>query len=273
MIWGAGLLVLFLLAPACQRPSESSEGLALATTTSYLEAAVRDLLGDPVRVVRLAEPGTCPGHFDVRPSQVQELRSCAVVFRFDFQKSLDARFADAGTNRPPAAEIAIRGGMCRPDSYLSVCHQAADHLVRLKLLAQTNAESRLHSISNRLDALSRVVANRVRQAGLGGASVITSGHQRDFCQWLGLDVVATFRAADAASIREIQETIDVGKLAQIKFVIGNLPEGHRTADALAERLKTRVVVFENFPALRDGRVSFDEMLTANTDALLKSATP
>jgi zinc transport system substrate-binding protein len=272
-IWGAGLLVLLLLAPACQRPSEAGEGLALATTTSYLEAAVRDLLGDQVRVVRLAEPGTCPGHFDVRPSQVQELRRCAVVLRFDFQKSLDSRLADAGTNRPHAAEISIRGGMGQPDSYIAVCRQAANHLVGLKLLAQTNAESRLRSISNRLDALSRVATNRVRQAGLVGASVITSVHQRDFCQWLGLNVVAAFRAADTASISEIQEAIDAGRLAQIRFVIGNLPEGRRTSDALAERLKTRVIVFENFPALKDGRVSFDEMLSANTEALLRGATP
>jgi hypothetical protein len=48
-----------------------------------------------------------------------------------------------------------------------------------------------------------------------------------------------------------------------------LPEGHRTADALAERLKARVVVFGNFPALERGRVSFDDLLIGNVEALVK----
>jgi len=39
--------------------------------------------------------------------------------------------------------------------------------------------------------------------------------------------------------------------------------------ALAERRKARVVVFENFPRLRQGRISFDTMLMANVEALPK----
>jgi ABC-type Zn uptake system ZnuABC Zn-binding protein ZnuA len=161
--------------------------------------------------------------------------------------------------------------MCRPDNYLAACRQVADHLVALDLLARTNANTRLQAITSRLDALSRGATNRLAQTALAGSPVIASAHQGDFCEWLGLKVVAAFRAADTASIGEIEEAIDAGKLAQIKLVIANLPEGRRTADALAERLKARVVVFENFPALRNGRVSFDEMLSGNVETLLRAA--
>ncbi len=43
----------------------------------------------------------------------------------------------------------------------------------------------------------------------------------------------------------------------------------RVADALAARLGGQVVVFENFPALRKGRVSFVEMASRNLQALLQ----
>jgi len=265
------LLLLALAVVGCHRSEAPAGGPKIATTTSYLEAAARDLLGDNLSVVRLAEPGTCPGHFDIRPSQVAELRQCRALLRFDFQKSLDAKLAGAETNQPRVAQVLLPGGMCRPDSYLSACRQIADHLVALDLLARTNADARLQSIASRLDALSRDATNRVARAGLAGSPVIASGHQRDSCQWLGLKVVAAFRAADTASIGEIEEAIAAGQLAQIKLVIANLPEGRRTADALAERLKARVVVFENFPALRNGRVSFDEMLSANVETLVRTA--
>jgi zinc transport system substrate-binding protein len=255
----------------CQRNQGPTSGPPIATTTSYLEAAAHDLLGDDVSVLRLAEPGTCPGHFDMRPSQMVDLRRCRALLRFDFQKSLDAKLAADGTNGPHVVEITLRGGMCRPASYLSACRQVAAQFTSLGLLAPNNSETRLQSIAARLDALSHQATNRVAQARLTGLPVISSGHQRDFCEWLGLRVVATFRAADTASIAEIEEAIDAGKLGQVKLVIANLPEGRRTADALAERLKARVVVFENFPALRDRRVSFDEMVSGNVEALLRDA--
>jgi zinc transport system substrate-binding protein len=265
------LFVLLFATAGCHRSDAPANGPKIATTTSYLEAAARDLLGGNLSVVRLAEPGTCPGHFDIRPSQVAELRQCRALIRFDFQKSLDAKLAGTDTNQPRVAQVSLPGGMCRPDSYLAACRQIADHLVALDLLARTNADTRLQAITSRLDALSREATNRLAQAGLAGSPVIASAHQRDFCEWLGLRVAAAFRAADTASIGEIEEAIDAGKLAQIKLVIGNLPEGRRTADALAERLKARAVVFENFPALRNGRVSFDEMLSANVETLLRAA--
>ena len=270
---GAALVLALLVLTGCHRSEAPASGPKIATTTSYLEAAARDLLGDNLSVVRLAEPGTCPGHFDIRPSQVTELRQCRALLRFDFQKSLDAKLAGSGTNGPRVAEVALRSGMGRPDSYLAACRQIADHLVALDLLARTNANTRLQAIASRLEAVARDATNRLAQTGLAGSPVIASGHQKDFCEWLSLRVAAAFRAADTASIGEIEEAIDAGQLAQIKLVIANLPEGRRTADALAERLKARVVVFENFPALRNGRVSFDEMLSANVETLLKIGTP
>jgi zinc transport system substrate-binding protein len=268
---GAALVLGLLVLPACHRPDAPASGPKIATTTSYLEAAARDLLDDNLSVVSLAEPGTCPGHFDIRPSQVAELRQCRALLRFDFQKALDAKLAGAETNKPRVAQVLLPGGMCRPDCYLAACRQIADHLVALDLLARTNANTRLQAIASRLEALARDATNRVAQAGLAGSPVIASGHQKDVCEWLGLKVVAAFRAADMAGIGEIEEAIDAGNLAQIKLVIANLPEGRRVADALAERLKARVVVFENFPALRNGRVSFDETLSANVDTLLRAA--
>lgn len=266
------ILVVALALAGC-RPSWTSAGPRLATTTTYLEAAARDLLGDRLEVVRLAQPGTCPGHFDLRPSQVAELRRCRALLRFDFQKSLDARLAGTTEDGPRIVSVAVAGGMGNPRSYLDACRQIADPLVALGLLAPTNAETRLAAISGRIEAAARAATNRIAQAGLVGAPAIASGHQRDFCAWLGLDVVATFRPADTASVREIEEAIAAGNLGQVRLIVANLPEGRRTADALADRLEARVAVFENFPTLRGDGVSFDGMLAANVEALLHAAAP
>ena len=262
------LIVLSLSLPACDRPKVEKKAPAIATTTSYLEAATTDVAGDEVRIIRLAEPGTCPGHFDIRPSQVQELRQCRVLLRFDFQKSLDGLLTSSETNGPRVAEVAISGGMCQPQTYLTACRQVAEALISVDLLDRTTAQKRLELIGFRLDQLSQQATNQIAQAGLRGAPVIASRHQKEFCQWLGLNVVANFRPADTASVGEIQEAIGAGKVDHVNLVIANLPEGRRTADALAERLKAKTVVFDNFPNVHKGKISFDQMLAANVQRLL-----
>ena len=266
------LALFFLLASGGCHRSEIA-GPAIATTTSYLESAALDVLGEDEGIIRLAEPGTCPGHFDIRPSQATELRRCQALLRFDFQESLDPVLDGSSTNRPFVVAVAIHDGLCRPASYISACRQIADAFVAHGLLERTNADMRLQSITARFDSLTRQSTNRVAQAGLAGQPVIASVHQSDFCAWLGLKVVASFRAADTSSVAEIDEAIRAGKFAEVKLIVANLPEGRRTADALAERLKARVAVFGNFPALEHGRVSFDDLLAGNLAALLEAARP
>jgi ABC-type Zn uptake system ZnuABC Zn-binding protein ZnuA len=107
--------------------------------------------------------------------------------------------------------------------------------------------------------------------GLKDTPVIVSVHQEAFCKWLGLRPVALFTGDDEAGVGQVDAAVKQGEQAGAKLVIANLPEGRRVADALAERLKAKVVVFGNFPALNNGQSSFDDLLKANVSALLEVA--
>ena len=123
------LITAWIISAGCSRDSGDSPGaLRLGAANSYLECAAHDVLGTPVNFVRLAEPGTCPGHFDLRPSQVSDLRLCRAILRFDFQKSLDERLIDSSTNAPRMIEVSVKGGMCQGASYTNACRQIADSL-------------------------------------------------------------------------------------------------------------------------------------------------
>ncbi len=243
----------------------------LAVTTSFLECAARDLLGDSVHIVRLAEPGACPGHYDVRPSQAMEVQACQALARFDFQNHLDTQLKLAAQCQ--IISVAPRGGLCCPESYMAACRQLADGFIALHWLAAEKAEEKLKSLAARSDAQAAHLRRLVQQAGLAGTPVLASGHQKDFCEWLGLKVAATFRSADTAGIAEIDRAIAAGELSQVKLVIANLPEGRRTADALGEHLKAKVVVFANFPLIKASRMSFDELLADNVQALIHASRP
>ena len=243
----------------------------VAASNSMLECAAKDLLGEATPVLRLAEPGMCPGHFDLRPSQVEQLRHTRVLLRLDFQKSLDSKLASAADEGLHIAEVRVSGGLSEPDSYLQACRQTADALIAAGLLDRAAADLRLAVIRKRVQQTAARCLEQVE--GLRGAPVVASTHQQAFCKWLGLRPVAEFSAADSARASQIERAIRQGQQAGAMLVIANRPEGRRLADALAERLGARVAVFGNFPSLDAGHASFDDLVEANVRALLEAAKP
>jgi len=265
----AALIGLAALAVGCRdelprRPAE------VAASNSYLECVARDLLGPEAQVSSLAGPGMCPGHFDIRPSQVAELRQCRILLRLDFQKGLDAKLTGATDEGLRIVEVRVPGGLCEPAGYVAACRQAADSLVQAGLLERRAADRRIGEIAARADATAARVRREV--AGLANTPVLASVHQQRFCTWLGLKVVGTFTGADTAGVGQVNEAVRKGEQAGVKLIVANLPEGRRVADALARRLGAKVVVFGNFPAA-GGRSPFDDLVVGNVRRLLEAARP
>ncbi len=257
----------------CRREDERSAppaaAMLVAATNSYLEAAAGDILGSTAAVFRLAEPGTCPGHFDIRPSQIEALRRCRLLLRLEFQASIDQRLARLREQGLGTAVIRIPGGLCEPDSYLAACRQVAEALVEAGLVDRATADDRLRAAGSRVQAQAARCRERIEAEGWHGRPVICSLHQEAFCRWLGLEVAGTFSGADTASIGQVEQAIRAGESLSVAAVIANRPEGRKVADVLSRRLNAPVAVFGNFPEFRDGgHPPFDALLVANVEALL-----
>lgn len=253
-------------------PPEPSSGPPVATTSPLLGCAVLEMLGPDAAVLSLTGPGMCPGHFDVGAGQVRALRGVRLLLRFDFQADLDKLLephADAGLRIVP---VKIPGGMAEPRSFTAICEQVADALVAEGLLDREAADARLADVQARMESLETWAREAVRAAGLAGQPVLASRHQAAFCRALGLDVKATFSAGDTAGMREVESALAAGRAAGATLVIANRPEGRQAADALAESLDARVVVFDNFPDSwpRDG---FEAMVRGNVQRLRAEVRP
>ncbi len=243
---------------------ETSPPPKVAASTSYLECATREFLEDGEPVLRLAGPGMCPGHFDIRPSQIDQLRTCRMLLRQDFQASLEAKLSDLKAAGLQIASIKIPGGLCEPESYLCACRQTADAFVAAGLLDRTDADDRLEKVVERMASLSEWAKGQMEAAKLKDAPVLAGRHQAAFCRFLGLNVVDTFRGSDTAGISEIDTAVRSARSAGVKIIIANLPAGRGLADSLADRLGAKVIVFGNFPTGE----GFDKLIRDNVTKLV-----
>ncbi len=247
----------------CERAARGTPPADFAVSSTWLEAALHDLLERPVGVTRLAPPGACPGHFDLRPSQVRALHEARLLLRFDFQAALDAKLVGQNVQ---VVEIGAPFGMCVPAGYVAACEQIGAALVEAGVLTSDVRTTQCNAVRRRLEQVGERLKRQVTRAGWSGARVITSRHQAEFCRFLGLDVAATLSGADTASFGEIELAIRAGGAA--RAIIANQPEGRRLADALAQRLSVPVVVFDNFPDDEQHDCRFDRLLETNVARFL-----
>jgi ABC-type Zn uptake system ZnuABC Zn-binding protein ZnuA len=256
----------------CSRSDDTAQ-TELAVTNTYLESIVVDLLGKEAGIICLTEPGMCPGHFDVRPSQVARLRTCRLLLRFDFQSTLDAKLAPLADHGLVIAEIRPEGGLSTPTAYLEGCRQTAAALVQVGLMSEADADARLSAIAERMATLDSWVRDEVETAQLVGQRTLASVHQQGLCEWLGLKVVGTFRGADTVGVAELESAVRAGTQSPVTLVAANRAEGRRVADALADRLAATVVMLDNFPDRDDGPPHFDTLVRANVRRLLAVSRP
>ncbi len=263
-----------LLVDGCGKGrAESDLPTEVAATNSYLECVARDLLDEGAPVVQLSSPGMCPGHFDLSPSQAQQLQTSRLLFRFEFQTALDARVSDLVEAGLCICPVRAEGGLCCPATYAAACRQAADALVKAGLLPETRVQPRLERIARRMAELEQRCRRQIQDAGLAGRPVVCSVHQEAFCRWLGLEVVGTFKAADVEALGTMAKVIENGRDGGASLVIANRSEGRRLADGVGSWLAAEVVVFGNFPDSAIGQRTFDDLVDANVEALIAAAEP
>jgi len=256
---------------SCENRNNKQNPPDIAVTNSYLQCAVEDLCQDGPNIFCLAPPGMCPGHFDVSPAEVNKLCKCRILLLFDFQKGIGESLSRIKAKGLKTGLVQALPGLCVPETYLAACQDVCNILSAQYPKKGAEYSKRLKLIEKRLENLSNELLTGTKQCGLESAKVLASDHQAQFAQWLGLDVIATFVGSDIETVSNIHQCLEKARKNTVRFIIANRQQGTVLADALAERLGAKVVVFGNFPEAGSDQNGFDLLLRKNVETLIKAA--
>lgn len=265
--------VLVITVAGCRQTNAPEGTVEIAVTNSYLGSAVRDLCGDDTGILSLAPPGMCPGHFDISPGQVRQLRRCRLLLLFDFQQQIRQSLARLEVNGLGVHLVQTPAGLCVPDTYIETCRRVCEILSRAYPEQAAQFQERLSAIRKRLETLTTELRAAVAECDAASAKVLVSNHQSRFAEWLGLEPVGAFIGGDIETAANIDHCLRRAGGRQVRFVIANRQEGTALAEALAGRLQARAVVFSNFPPQVAGGPAFDTLVRDNLQALLTAAKP
>ena len=264
--WPAALLVGVALASCREAPRPIIAG------TGHIQAIVRELTDGEREVRTLIPPAMCPGHFDMRPSDLEALARGGLLIVAAWQRHL-----------PNVADV-IQAARVSPDrlcvidvpeNWMVPARQAEAIEAVARVLedhppdpvpdATTKAAGRVQAVR----AFGQQLKRRLAKAEPGDVGVLCDEQQADFVRWAGFDIAATYGRPEDLSVAVVEHLIEQGRRRRVALVIDNLQSGDaKTGAALARDIGAVHVVLSNFPGGFDGTETWEKAVERNVGLLL-----
>jgi zinc transport system substrate-binding protein len=264
------LLALTALALLCLSASPANAGpapgvrLVVASDTILSGMAASLLPPGKYAVEAILPPGQCPGHYDVKLSDIEKTKNAELVIAFRGMP-----FMETTAMRREALLLVDAGdrNWMTPDSYVRGISILAERLAERFPADGKEIMKRKRETTRAVMAGAKALGERLRRAGLSGRAVIASSMQKEPLVWMGFRVAAEYGRPESLSAREVVRLVRIGRERNALLVADNLQSGPDTGKGIAEALGTPHVVLSNFPSEKGYLTTLGE----NVESVLAAA--
>ena len=214
---------------------------------------------DHFSVEAVLPPGQCPGHYDIKLSDIEKMKKAALIISFLGMPFADKTVVDDLRN--VRIDASGRNWMT-PDSYIHGLDLISDELAKRFPAHRLNIMERKDKETLKINAAATRLFSDIKHTAIFGKPVIVSSMQKEMVQWMGFRVVAEYGRPEALSAKDIVRLTKKGKEQGIIAVIDNLQSGPDTGKRIAEALGASHVVLTNFPADKGYLTSLEDNVKA-----------
>jgi zinc transport system substrate-binding protein len=265
------LLTLIILPLGCT--SEATPNLKVVTTTSLIASIVEKVGGDKIEVGNIIPAAQCPGHFDVKPSDMKVLSDAKLFLMHGWQGEMFSTDLIESADNPEIKVVSLNipGNWMTPTVQAQAVGNITSALSEIDpnnaSYYQNNAQSELAAITAKGNELKAKLA----AGNLSQINILCDAQITDLVQWAGFNVVASYPRPEDISAKKMQELIDQGKQGGVVLVIGNLQSG--TSDAgvtMAAGIGAVQVTLSNFPGGFDNTETWEKAIAKDVNLMLET---
>ena len=240
--------------------------------SSFIANIVQDVAGDKVETRTLIPPGVCPGHYDVKSSDIEALASSKALIIHNYQQNYQNIVGAVEAAENPDLVITVlnvTGNWMVPAVQAEGVGEIAEALGEIDpenvAYYQQRATERAQAISTKGEQ----VQQRLTDAGVEGVKVLCAEMQAGFVSWAGFDIVATFGRPEDLTPAQVADLIDEAQGAVVALIIDNLQSGSTTLGASLEQDVAAIpVTISNFPGGLADTETWEKAIDRNVDLLL-----
>ena len=273
-----GILVLSLVIASilggCQ--STKTSLLKVVTSTSLITQIVERVGGNLVDVVNIIPPAQCPGHFDVKPGDIQKLADADLFLLHGWQGETFSQDLIATANNPDLTVVNINVKVGENTNWMTppVQQAAVDKVVAA--LSEVDAENAAvyqelaAEYKDSVTAKEAEIEARLAEANLAGINVMCSDQLPGFVQWTGLNIVDVFGRPDSFTPQVVQELVDTGREDNVTLIIDNLQSGQDAGKGIAEELGCARIILTSFPGGFDNTETWEKAIDYDIELILEA---
>ena len=264
-----GVLVMFLVRAQHAQPSVDIVG-----GSAFISNIIQDVAGGKLESRPFIPPGMCPGHYDVKPSDIEALANSKAFFVHNYQQNYEnvTGLIEAAQNPDLIVTVInITGNWMTPP----VQAEAVDEIAQaLGELDEEDAAHYQEKAAERVQAIldkGQEVKSILLEAGVEEVKVICAEMQAGFVGWAGFDIVATYGRPEDLSVADVEQLVVEAKEAGVALVIDNLQSGATaTSKIMAQDIGAIQVTISNFPGGFDNTEIWEKAIDKNIDLLLEA---
>jgi zinc transport system substrate-binding protein len=271
LAWGiAATLTLGACAPA------ETANLNVVSSTSLIAQIVTRVGGDEVSVINIIPPAQCPGHFDIKPGDIQKLADADLFLLHGWQgEKFSQELIDSAEN-PDLTIVSLDIQTTESDNWMvpSVQREATDRIA--DALCQVDSENstvyqqRATEYSNAISAKEAELRTELDQVDLSAINVMCAQMQAGFVNWLGLNIITSYGRPDSFTPQVVRELVDTGRENNVSLIIDNLQSGQDAAKAVAEELGCTRIILSNFPGGFTDTETWEKAIDKNVALVLEA---
>jgi len=218
----------------------------IVTSDTLLSGMIASLL-PPNRysIKAILPPGQCPGHYDVKLSDIEKMKKADLIVSFRGMPFMDK--AGVGGGGELLVDAGDRNWMA-PDSYIYGLGILATELSKRFPEDKDEIMIRKENTVREVKAKANSLIAKIKGAAISEKAIIASSMQKEVLEWMGFRVVGEYGRPEAMSTREVVRLSKIGKNHHVILVVDNLQSGPDAGKGIAETLGVPHVVLTNFPS-------------------------
>ncbi|HEC81190.1 MAG TPA: zinc ABC transporter substrate-binding protein [Thermoplasmatales archaeon] len=235
----------------------------IVCTNSILADFTKNLLPENITVSYIMPPGACPAHFDPSPKDIQLVTNADIIISLGWEQWLQTLLE----YNPTCTQITCQGlgeWNIPAGAKTYVEHIATELSTILPDYNETITEKKIAYL-NQINSTAEELKNLISTKGYTGRKVVCMMWQKEFIQWLGLNVTYAYKPPERMSTQDILNVTQALQKKGVCAIIDNLQSGVEFGSKLASEAGVSHIVLTNFPGAVPGTNSYLEMIRYNVN--------
>jgi zinc transport system substrate-binding protein len=263
------ILVMVLVLARHARPSTD-----IMAGTSLITDIIQDVADGKLEAYTLIPPGMCPGHYDVKPSDVETLANSRVLIIHNWQQNMKNinGLVEAADNPDLVIKVIDVPDMPMvPQIQAETTDKIAQALGEIDPENLAYYQEKAAERTQAILAKGEEVKDKLQDANVSGVTVVCAEYQAGFAEWAGFDVVATFGRPEDLSPADLAQLITEAEQTGVALIIDNLQSGATTlGESIGQDIEAIPVTISNFPGGLENTETWEKAIDKNVDLLLEA---